>query len=270
MFDDSFFEMMNDDKEEETREQAPPTENMYDSSEPIETVSYGAPAKIYVLSIGGSIVAPEKLDATFISKLSETIDRLYGNGYRFAIVVGGGKTARNYIAAAKSLGANNFELDRIGIRATRLNAAVLIQGFEKAHNQVLTKIEDASEIIARGKIPVFGGLMPGFTTDAIAALLAESLNAEYINLTNVDGVYSADPKEKPNAKFFDEISYEKLLSLMKLAGSKPGQNLIIDVPTCLILKRSNIPGIVLNGTDLANFENALVGADFKGTRIVTE
>jgi len=267
MFDDSFFEMMNDEKEEETQERTPSTESVYAHSEPIETVSYGTPAKIYVLSIGGSIVVPEKPDPAFISKLSETIDRLYGNGYRFAIVVGGGRTARNYIAAAKALGANNFELDKIGIRATRLNASVVIQSLEKAHNQVLTKIEDASEIIARGKIPIFGGLMPGFTTDAIAALLAESLDAEYVNLTNVDGVYSADPKDKPNAKFFDEISYEKLLSLMKLAGSKPGQNLIIDVPTCLILKRSNIPGIVLKGTDLSNFEDALVGIEFKGTRI---
>ena len=151
---------------------------------------------------------------------------------------------------------------------TRLNALVLIQAIEKAHPEVLTNILRASEIIARGKIPVFGGLMPGFTTDAIAALIAEALNAEYINLTNVDGVYSSDPRENPRAKFFEEISYEKLLSLMKLAGSKPGQNMVIDVPACLILKRSSIPGIVLDGKELENFENAVRGLDFKGTRIV--
>ena len=261
MFDEEFFQMYNEGREEESPSAPSPT------PEPIETISYGETAKTMVLSIGGSIIAPEKPDATFISKLSESIDRLYNEGYRFAIVVGGGSTARSYIAAAKNLGAGNFALDEIGILATRLNASVLIQGLEKAYPEVLTDINKARDAIALGKIPVFGGLMPGFTTDAVAALIAESLKAEYINMTNVDGVYSSDPKDNPRAKFFEEISFEKLLSLMKLAGSKPGQNLIIDVPACLILKRSNIPGIVLNGTDLENFESAVRGSEFKGTRI---
>jgi len=271
MFDDEFFKLYNEEKEEEQKTE----ETTQNSQEPIETISYGSPSayssysngKIYVLSIGGSIVAPEKPDSTFLSKLSQCLDRLHSGGYRFAIVVGGGKIARNYIAAAKTLGANNFALDKIGIRATRLNAAIVVQALEKAWPEVLVQIEKAREAIDAGKIPVFGGLMPGFTTDAVAALVAESLKGDYINMTNVDGVYSSDPKDNPRAKYFDEISYEKLLSLMKLAGSKPGQNMVMDVPACLILKRSAIQGIVLDGKDLENFENAVKGLDFKGTRI---
>jgi len=267
MFDDEFFKMYNESREEEEKEaEASPAP----SPEPIETISYGPAAKTLVLSIGGSIIAPEKPDPTFVSKLSESIDRLYNEGYRFAIVAGGGQTARSYIAAAKNLGADNYALDKIGILATRLNASILIQGLEKAYPNVLAKVEKARDAIALGKIPVFGGLMPGFTTDAVAALISEFLEAEYINMTNVDGIYSSDPKDNPRAKFFEEISIEKLLSLMKLAGSKPGQNLVIDVPACLILKRSSIPGIVIDGKDLENFENAVRSADFKGTRIVPE
>jgi len=266
MFDEEFFKLYNEETGESTGESE---QHSTPSSEPIETISYGSePKKTFVLSIGGSVIAPEKPDSTFISKLAQSIEKLHSEGYAFAIVVGGGKIARNYIAAAKSLGAGNYSLDWIGILATRLNALVLIQAIEKAHPAVLTSIDQASEVIARGKIPVFGGLMPGFTTDAIAALVAEALSGEYINLTNVDGIYSSDPKENPRARFFEEISYEKLLSLMKLAGSKPGQNLVIDVPACLILKRSTIPSIVLDGKDLENFENAVRGLDFKGTRIV--
>lgn len=266
MFDEEFFKLYNEEMGEnhEDKEQ-----NSASSSEPIKTVSYApAPKKTFVLSIGGSVIAPEKPDSTFMSKLAQGIEKLHSEGYAFAVVVGGGKTARNYIAAAKSLGAGNYTLDEIGIRATRLNALVFIQAIENSYPEVLTSIAKASEVIARGKIPVFGGLMPGFTTDAIAALVAEALKAEYINLTNVDGVYSADPRENPRARFFKEVSYEKLLSLMKLAGSKPGQNMVIDIPACLILKRSAIPGIVLDGRNLENFENAVRGVDFNGTRIV--
>lgn len=264
MFDEEFFKMYNESMDEGSSTSSSGTS----ASDPIETVSFGEAQKIFVLSIGGSIIAPEKPDAAFVSKLSESIDRLYNEGYRFAIVVGGGQTARNYIAAAKALGADNYTLDEIGIKATRLNALILIQALEKAYPGVLTKVQKSREVIALGRIPVYGGLMPGFTTDAVAALIAEFLKAEYVNMTNVDGIYSSDPSTNPNAKFYPEISFERLLSLMKLAESKPGQNLVIDMPACLILKRSKIPGIVLNGKDLTNFEDALRGMDFKGTRIV--
>lgn len=264
MFDEEFFKMYNEEKEQEKTPETTPSTTQ---TREIETVSFNESRKIFVLSVGGSIVAPEKVDSTFLSKLGQSIDRLYNENYRFAIVVGGGKVARNYIASVKALGANNFEQDQIGILATRLNAAVLVQALDRAHPRVLNRIETAKEMIARGKIPVFGGIMPGITTDAVAALLAEFLGGEYVNLTNVDGIYSSDPDKNPNAKFFEEISYERLLSLMKVAQSKPGQNLVMDLPACLILKRSNTPGIVLNGKDLSNFENALRGIEFKGTRI---
>ncbi|MEM0359949.1 MAG: UMP kinase [Candidatus Diapherotrites archaeon] len=238
----------------------------------IESVSFGAKQKIFVLSVGGSIIAPDKPDAAFVSKFGACLERLFLEGYRFALVAGGGQTARNYIAAVKALGADNFALDEIGIAATRLNAALLIHGIERAHPEVLTDIRKAREIIVAGKIPVFGGLMPGFTTDAVAVLLAESLSmeydVEYVNMTNVSGIYSSDPSVHPKARMFERISFERLLSLMKLAESKPGQNLVIDVPACLFLKRSKIPGIVLDGRDLDNLEKAIKGMEFEGTRIL--
>jgi len=223
--------------------------------------------KICVLSVGGSLLVNENLkpDTAFIAKLSELIERVKNNGKSIVLVAGGGRLARTYIAAAKSLGANNYVLDELGIMASRLNAKLLIQGIKDAFPEVLTEIKKAAEVLALNKIPVFGGLYPGITTDTVAALIAESLNAKFFNLSNVDGIYSSDPIENPKAKFYEELSFDRLITLMSLAKSKPGQNLIIDLPACLILKRSSIESFFVNGNNLENLENAINGLQFKGT-----
>ena len=117
---------------------------------------------------------------------------------------------------------------------------------------------------------MFGGLYPGITTDAVASLVAEALDARFINLTNVDGVYTADPNVEPYAKLIEHMSYEKLLSLIRVADSKPSQHVILDLPCCLIIRRSGIPAAVLNGNNLDNFKEFVRGNNFKGTTISEE
>lgn len=227
-----------------------------------------APAtNVFVISVGGSVFFEEKPLTAAIAKFGEVINSLFGEGYKFVLVIGGGKICRKYAASAKALGASNFVQDEIGIAVTTLNAKIFIEAIENSHHSVLKDINKAKEIVDSGKVAVYGGLMPGITTDAVAALIAESLNAAFINLTNVRGVYSQDPKKHRSAKFFPELSYDKLISLMKLAESKPAQNIVLDLPCCFILKRSKIRAIVLKGSDLANFEAAIRGGEFKGTII---
>ncbi len=259
------FEMYNRDSSGPDSEDSP-------SPPPSEGPSYGgygcpSPGQIFVVSAGGSIFFGRKPDTAAMAKFSETIRRLASRGNRFVIVAGGGQTARNYVAAGKTLGANNYSLDKLGILATRLNASLLIESLERAHPQVFTSIEDAPAALDSGKVAIFGGLMPSFTTDAVAALIAESLNANFINLSDVDGVYSADPKKNPRATFYPALSYDRLISLMKFAKSKPGQKVVLDLPCCLILRRSNIKAMIMNGHELDNFERAVNGEEFKGTTV---
>ncbi|MFH1587322.1 MAG: UMP kinase [Candidatus Diapherotrites archaeon] len=261
MFSEAYEEQKTDDEMERGHE----PEEEYSSS---TDYSYSPkPAITYVISVGGSILIDQKPDYLMIAKFAESINKLSDEGYRIVLVVGGGKVCRNYVAAAKSLGANNFQLDELGITITRANASLLLPVINNAHKAVLTEVNQARPVLDVGKIPVFGGLHPGITTDAVAALLAEALDGIFINLTNVDGVYSMDPKKHPHAKFYDEIAYNELISLMKLGESKPAQNLVLDLPCCLILKRSKLKGMVMNGTDLDNFEAAIRGGEFKGTVI---
>ncbi len=228
-------------------------------------VSFGAP--VFVVSAGGSLFFGEKPLTSKIAKFCETINRLHSEGFKFVIVSGGGRVARNYAGALKSFGANNFDQDQLGIGITRINARLFVEALDHSCDEVLTHPKEAVGLLENGKIPVFGGLFPFFTTDAVAALICEVVGGTFVNLTDVDGVFNADPKKNANARLFKSLSYEKLLSLLKLAGSKPGQNLVMDLPSCLILQRSKIKGIVLNGDDLINFEAMVRGSDFKGTVI---
>ncbi|MBN2127659.1 MAG: UMP kinase [Candidatus Diapherotrites archaeon] len=264
------FEMFEDyAKEQEKEEPKEPVSNSsYSSYAPQNSMDS---SKLIVISVGGSLFFKGKPDSAGIAKFASSINELRQRGYSFVLVCGGGETARNYVSAGKALGANNFELDEIGINVTRLNAQVLTNSLDNAYPSVLTEVKQAKKALLQGKIPVFGGLLPSFTTDAVSALIAEYLNASVlVNLTNVDGVYSMDPKEHSHAKYFNNLSYDKLISLMKLAESKPGQHMVLDLPCCLIIKRSKIKTIVMDGNDLENFKSMIIGMDFKGTIISSE
>src|SRR3989338_447125 len=238
-----------------------------------QTPSGNAPdsTKTFVVSICGSAVIGDKPNTTLMAKLASLLSPLHKEGCKFAVVVGGGKTAREYIAAAKTLGANNFITDLVAIRVTRANALLLIQALEGAYPEVQTDIVNARAVIDSGRIPVFGGLVPGFTTDTVAALLSEFLGAAFVNLTNVDGIYSTDPKRNRKAARYDKLSYEKLWRLMARSDSRePGSHVVLDSFTCAILKRSKIRGLVLAADDLANLEACLRGNAFTGTTIQDE
>ncbi|MCR4368313.1 MAG: UMP kinase [archaeon] len=221
----------------------------------------------FVISVGGSLLVKEGPDAQKISEFAQVISSLHSSGKRIVLVVGGGRIARDYVEALGVFGANNFEKDMIGIKVTRLNALLVANSLEKAHKEVLEDIGRAKEILDAGKIPVYGGLVPLFTTDAVGALLAEFLGATFVNLTNVDGIYDSNPRDNPDAKRFDKIGYSRLVSLISANVSVPGQNVVLDLPCCLVLQRSKIPAAVLDGNDLSNFSSFVNGSSFIGTEI---
>lgn len=256
---DGMFEIFNEEEKEE-KQSSQDTEVTYPSHS-------SDSSNIFVVSVGGSILMREKPDIDSINAISQCLNELIASGHRLVLVVGGGKTARNYVNVAKALGANNFELDELGIRITRANASLLLSSIDNAFPEVLTDIKKSRDVLNKGKTPIFGGLMPGFTTDAVGALLAEYLGAKFINLSNVDGIFTADPAAHPSARLYHELSYDKLLEILTSNAMKPGQNLILDLPAVMILKRSSITAFFLNGHDLENLKSAVSGMNFKGTLV---
>ena len=226
--------------------------------------------KTMVLSVGGSVFFQERPKTTAIAKFCETINSLVNEGYAFVIVVGGGKPARTYQAAAKSLGANNFELDEVGIATTKLNALLFTYNIDRAWKDVLNEIKFARKALSFGRIPIFSGTVSGQTTDAVAASIAEYLNCDFINLSNVDGIYASDPNKVQSTKMFDDLTHTKMVSLLKAIASKPGAHTFVDLQAASILSRSKIRSFFINGADLENFKSLVRGQEFKGTTVVTE
>jgi len=218
----------------------------------------------FVISVGGSVFIGDKPLTEKISNFCYLLNEL-SNEFRFILVVGGGATARNYQASAKELGANNFELDSIGIMSTRLNAMLFSQKLEKADKNIHTNFDSVKESVDEGRIPIFGGMSEGQTTDAVGALLAEKLNFEFINLSNVDGIYSDDPNENQDATMFKELSFNDMIFLLREKLLIPGQHIFVDPQAASIISRSKINSYFLNGDHLENFKNCLRNNDYKGT-----
>ena len=225
-------------------------------------------SNLVVVSVGGSVLFSENTpDTARIRSIASSINSLSSNGFRFGLVVGGGPVARTYISAGRDLQVSNFVLDELGISITRANAFLFLHAVEKAHPFVLTDLMQARPLVDQGKIPVFGGLLPGFTTDAVAALLAEKLGATFVNLSNVNGIYSSNPTGNSRAKLYRELSFEKLFELASKAAHVPGQNFPVDLVCAMILKRSKVLSMFVNADNMPNFESAVRGQSFTGTLV---
>src|SRR4030043_1613018 len=89
-------------------------------------------SEIIVISVGGSLICPDRIDTEFLKRFKEIIEKHIKQGRRFILIAGGGKTARYYQEAARSVASLNKEdLDWIGIHATRINAQLLRTVFQK-------------------------------------------------------------------------------------------------------------------------------------------
>ena len=224
-----------------------------------------------IISIGGSILAPAGVDVESLKNFTKAIsDILKNKDIKMGIVIGGGKTARNYISAARASGASEFYCDLVGIDVTRINARILISALgELAHPEVPHDVVSASEIISNtGKVMVMGGTHPGHTTDAVSAMLAENVGADLLVIaTSTDYVYDSDPHLNKDAKRIEKLSYDRLIEITGMCEMSAGSSTVVDLLASKIIKRSKIKTIVLDGRDGENMKSAVLGGDFKGSVI---
>lgn len=224
-----------------------------------------------VLSLGGSILLPD-LHSDQIDEYASVIRELVGSGHSLSVVTGGGFIAREYIESARELGANEIELDDLGIAVTRLNARLLCVALgDAAVLSPPTTYEAAKEALNREKIPVMGGVAPAQTTDAVSAALAEYVNAELlVYATSVPGVFTSDPSVDDSATRFDTLSANELVSTIAELGMDAGSNAPVDLLAAKIIQRAGIESIVLDGSDPSRVARAIQSGEFDGTRVVKE
>ncbi|NOR59901.1 MAG: UMP kinase [Methanosarcinales archaeon] len=214
---------------------------------------------ILVVSIGGSVLT-SNLDPERIRKYASSIQAL-AKQHTTYIVVGGGRIARDYITAARDLGANEVECDIIGIDMTRINAKLLIAAMgNSAYPVPLTSYQDARNAALTGRVVVMGGLIPGQTTDAVSAVLAEYVGADLlINATSVDGVYTADPNLDSKAEKISSMTPSQLVDIVIKINMSAGSNSPLDPLAAKIIQRCGIKTIVIDGREPENINEAAAG-----------
>ena len=221
--------------------------------------------KPIVIKFSGKVFGVENIKilkdyARFLVKLSKT--------HQPIVVAGGGKIARHFISHARSSGADESTLDELGIEISRLNAKLLIYALKnKAYPHPPTSLKEAKNAVDSGLIVVAGGLHPGQSTNGTAALIAEKVKAiQFLNATDVKGIYDADPNKSKKAKLFKTIELKKLRGMLVKEDSVAGGYDLMDIVALKIIERSKIKTRVIQ-SDIKTLEKAIKG-DNVGTEIV--
>ncbi len=211
----------------------------------------------------------------------ETVGRICGDikegidlGARVGLVVGGGNIFRGVSLVAT--GADRVSGDHMGMLATVMNAISLRTGLENQNVPAVVLSAIAMPEIcetfsqraliqhqAAGRVVIFAGGTgnPYFTTDTAAALRACEMGADaLLKATQVDGVYSADPKTNPDAERYDQITYSQVLE----RGLK-----VMDAAAISLTRDARIPVEVFSLGDVGGFAKILKG-EGRSTTIATE
>ena len=224
-----------------------------------------------VISVGGSLIVPKGgIDTTFLKKLNEFVrNQLASHPDRqFFLVIGGGETARQYIAAGKEVieKLTDEDVDWLGIHSTRLNAHLVRTIFHDiAHPNIIEHYEIIRKVEER--VVIASGWKPGWATDYCAALLCEDYGVKtVINLSNIKQVYTADPRTNPDAKPLEHATWDEF---RKLVGDTwtPGMNAPFDPIASRKSQELGVKTVVMSGDDFDNIEKYFAGETFLGTVI---
>jgi uridylate kinase len=221
-----------------------------------------------VVKLSGEFLAgPQSfgIDQTTIDRVAQDLIAARGLGVEIAVVIGGGNIFRGVEVSGR--GVPRATGDTMGMLATVMNCLALGAALER-HGQPVEVLSamvmpDVSELftrttatraLAEGRIVLLGGGTgrPFFTTDTTAVLRAGEIGAEAVlKATNVDGVYSADPKLDPKAKRFDRLTHSQALE----GGYK-----VMDATAFALARETGVPIIVFSIADKGS-----IGAILNGT-----
>ena len=191
------------------------------------------------------------IDVDTIDRIARDVKQAAEAGSQICMVVGGGNIFRGLAGSAK--GIDRATADYMGMLATVMNALAMQAGLERtgvssrvqsaiAMNNVCEPYirRRAERHLEKGRVVIFaaGTGNPFFTTDTAAALRAAEMNCDaMMKATQVDGVYSADPKKVPDAKRYDSLSYHEVLA----------QNLqVMDAAAISLSRENRIPILVFS------------------------
>lgn len=223
--------------------------------------------KVWVISLGGSRIIPDEVDLVFLKKFKEIITKNKDHS-KFIVVCGGGSVARKYIEALRANGNSTFLQSMAGISITRVNARFMSYFFgEDAAEGIPHDLKHVSNLLRKNDIVFCGALRykPNNTSDGTAATIASYFKAPFVNITNVQGLYTDNPKTNKNAKFIKETSWKDFNERAKKIKFKAGQHFVLDQNAAELILKNKIPTYIIGS--LKDLENIIKGKDFEGSII---
>jgi uridylate kinase len=204
------------------------------------------------------------IDPLVVSMIADQVKEIREAGVEVGLVIGGGNIFRGVAGATKGL--DRVTGDHMGMLATMINALALQDGIEKRGipTRVMSGIEmprvaesyvrrRAVRHLEKGRVVIFGAGTgnPYFSTDTAAALRANEIAAQVVmKATNVDGVYTADPKKDPTATKYERISFQEVLE----------KNLkVMDAAAIALCRENKLPILVFNMNEPGNLMAAVRG-----------
>jgi uridylate kinase len=225
-----------------------------------------------VISLGGSLICPDKVADRFLADFSSLLSR-YLNAdpeRRVILVTGGGALAREYQRAYYALVEKERQTpdsaDWLGIAATRLNAELVRRLFPQWCVDPVV-FDPEGPVVFSGRVLVASGWKPGFSTDYVAVVLAEKYSADVlINPTNVERVYSDDPRKNPDAKPLVDLTWHDYRAIIGDEWT-PGKNAPFDPVASGRAAAFGLRVVIALGKDLENLACILEGRPSTGTLI---
>jgi uridylate kinase len=207
-----------------------------------------------LLKLSGESLAGDRgfgVDFGVLTRLSEELRQIHALGASIGLVLGGGNIVRG--TAASQQGMDRVSADYMGMLATVINALAMQDILERTgiETRVMTAIRmeelaepyirrRAQRHLEKGRVVLFAGGTgnPYFSTDTAAVLRALEIEADLlIKATNVDGVYTADPKLDPRAEFLPEVSFQDAI----VRGLR-----VMDANAFGLCKENKLPIVVMN------------------------
>jgi uridylate kinase len=224
---------------------------------------------LWVISLGGSRIVPNDVDEKFIRDFKKLIESHPKK--KFVVVTGGGLTARKYINVVRNFGKNIREQSQTGIAITRFHAEFMARIFGTKANSpdnLPMNMKRVKNLLRKNQVVFCGALRweEDRTSDGTAAEISNLLKCKFINLTNVDGLYTANPKKVKSAKKIPRISWQKFYEIANKIKFHAGQNFVLDQEAAEIIMKHKISTYIVGSLDDIN--RILKGReDFKGTLV---
>ena len=217
-----------------------------------------------VISLGGSVIVPDKIDVNFLEKFKKIINKIK-KGNKIVIVTGGGSTARKYIETLRDQKVDEMKLSYMGFRITKINGLFLSNflGVRFADN-----LNEVKEFSRKDNLIVCGALEFNSkgTSDGTSSKVARAIKADvFVNITDVKGLYDKDPKKYKNAKLISKISFKDFSRIANKIKFMAGQHFVLDQRSARFIEKTKIKTIIIK--DINNLEKIVMNKKFTGTEI---